>query len=184
MDLNPDGISLDDQEHRLRTRDGNSAPSDNPTNEFWPDDTQKHANVPPGETIQTELDDEPVGAGSALYTHNGIVDRSELPPDILPVTDQPLGDEIEVSGSDTFETDFRDHYDAHYATSDYEYVQYQPAYRYGYELGMDERYHDRDWRATENDARREWESAHPTNLWEQFKDAIRFGWDAARSRQR
>ena len=134
--------------------------------------------------MHTEYDDEPLGAGSALYTHEGIVERSELTPDTLPITDQPMGDEIEVVGSDTFESDFRDHYDAHYATSDYEYVQYQPAYRYGYELGMDEHYRDRDWPACETEIQNDWEKTHTTSPWEQFKDAIKFGWDAARSRRR
>ena len=58
---------------------------------------------------------------------------------------------------------------------------YEPAYRYGYELGTNERYRGRDWVALEADARRDWEARHP-NTWERFKDAIRYGWDKVRAR--
>ena len=41
-------------------------------------------------------------------------------------------------------------------------IRYEPAYRYGYELGTNERYRGRDWVALEADARRDWEAGIPT----------------------
>jgi stress response protein YsnF len=61
------------------------------------------------------------------------------------------------------------------------YADYEPAYRYGYELAGNARYRGRDWVALEADARRDWESRH-AGTWEQFKDAIRYGWDNVRAR--
>jgi hypothetical protein len=61
------------------------------------------------------------------------------------------------------------------------YADYEPAYRYGYDLAGNARYRGRDWAALEADARRDWESRHG-GTWEQFKDAIRYGWDKVRAR--
>jgi uncharacterized protein (TIGR02271 family) len=76
---------------------------------------------------------------------------------------------------------FQKHYATAFAGRGAAYTEYEPAYRYGYELGTNERYRGRDWTALEADARRDWEARHP-NTWERFKDAIRYGWDKVRAR--
>ena len=81
----------------------------------------------------------------------------------------------------TYNDDFRKHCVTAFGTSGGAYAAYEPAYRYGYELGTHERYRGRDWVALEADARRDWEARHP-NTWERFKDAIRYGWDKVRAR--
>jgi uncharacterized protein (TIGR02271 family) len=81
----------------------------------------------------------------------------------------------------TYNDDFRKHYGTAFGTSGVAYVEYEPAYRYGYELGTNERYRGRDWAALEAEARRDWEARHPST-WERFKDAIRYGWDKVRAR--
>jgi hypothetical protein len=81
----------------------------------------------------------------------------------------------------TYNDDFRKHYTTAFASSGAAYTAYEPAYRYGYELGTHERYRGRDWAALEADARRDWEARHPST-WERFKDAIRYGWDKVRAR--
>ena len=75
----------------------------------------------------------------------------------------------------TYTPMFQKHYATAFAGTGAAYAEYEPAYRYGYELRHDERYRGRDWAALEADARRDWER-HP-NTWERFKDAIRYGWD-------
>lgn len=84
-----------------------------------------------------------------------------------------------VGGFDNYDLDFRRDYDVNYATSGYTYDQYQAIYRYGYDLGADQRYISRDWDVIETDARRAWEERNP-GTWERFKDAVRMGWDKAR----
>jgi uncharacterized protein (TIGR02271 family) len=76
---------------------------------------------------------------------------------------------------------FRQHYVKTFPDRSTAYIEYEPAYRYGYTLATDERYRGRDWAALEADARRDWEARHP-NTWERFKDAIRYGWDKVRAR--
>jgi uncharacterized protein (TIGR02271 family) len=81
----------------------------------------------------------------------------------------------------TYSDDFRKHYVTAFGDRGAAYTDYEPAYRYGYELGTNERYRGRDWTALEADARRDWEARHPSS-WERFKDAIRYGWDKVRAR--
>jgi len=80
-----------------------------------------------------------------------------------------------------YSDDFRKHYVSAFGDRGAAYTDYEPAYRYGYELGTNERYRGRDWAALEADARRDWEARHPST-WERFKDAIRYGWDKVRAR--
>jgi uncharacterized protein (TIGR02271 family) len=81
----------------------------------------------------------------------------------------------------TYNEDFRKHYVTAFGNSGVAYAAYEPAYRYGYELGTHERYRGRDWAALEAEARRDWEARHPST-WERFKEAIRYGWDKVRAR--
>src|SRR5215211_5937763 len=76
----------------------------------------------------------------------------------------------------TYDPIFRKHYATAFAGKGAAYTEYEPAYRYGYELRRNERYRGRDWAALEADARRDWEARHPST-WERFKDAIRYGWE-------
>jgi hypothetical protein len=76
-----------------------------------------------------------------------------------------------------YEEDFRGHYDNEYAAANARYEDYVPAYRYGAEIGHDERYRDRPWDEIEPEARRHWESTSPDSTWERFKLAVRHGWE-------
>lgn len=76
-----------------------------------------------------------------------------------------------------YEEDFRAHYDEQYAAENERYEDYVPAYRYGTEIGKDERYRDQPWDDVEPEARRHWESTSPDSTWERFKMAVRHGWE-------
>jgi len=71
---------------------------------------------------------------------------------------------------------FRSHYQTRYADSGYTYDQYEPAYRYGYDLATDTRYHAYEWHAIEPEAQRYWNQHYGDTPWEKFKDAVRYGW--------
>lgn len=77
---------------------------------------------------------------------------------------------------DTYDARFRQHYDTYYATTGVPYNRYQQAYRYGYTVASDPRYRDRDWRDIEPEVRRDWERREDS-AWEEFKDAVRHGWN-------
>jgi len=80
---------------------------------------------------------------------------------------------------DTYDNDFRTHYQTYGMDSGYTYDQYTPIYRYGYNLATDPTYRDRDWSSIEMDARRRWEERNP-GTWDRFKDSVRYAWDKAR----
>jgi uncharacterized protein (TIGR02271 family) len=75
-----------------------------------------------------------------------------------------------------YDTGFRNHFQSSFANRGYTYDQYEPAYRYGYTLANDARYQGRDWNAIEADARTHWSQNYHDSPWEDFKDAIRYGW--------
>lgn len=77
-------------------------------------------------------------------------------------------------------TAYQDRFRTHFANSSYAgmytYEQYEPAYRYGYNLATDERYHDMHWEQMEPEARRYWDERNP-GTWEEFKAAVRHAWE-------
>jgi hypothetical protein len=81
----------------------------------------------------------------------------------------------DYSDFSAYDSSFRNHFATSMYASDYTYDQFQPAYRYGYDLATDQRYHGRDWRDIEMDAQRDWETQHP-GTWERFKDSIHHAW--------
>lgn len=84
-----------------------------------------------------------------------------------------------ASGFDLYEIDFRRHFDRTFATTGYGYDRYRPAYVYGYDLHRSSDCNgDCRWEDVESNARRDWEQTHPSNAWEEFKEAVREGWMA------
>lgn len=81
-----------------------------------------------------------------------------------------------------FDRDFRTHFDSNYGARGKQWSMYQPAYQYGYQMANDRRYQGRQWREIEPELRRDWESNHRGNAWEDFKDSIQYGWDRMRGR--
>ncbi|HWR49618.1 MAG TPA: hypothetical protein VN428_00825 [Bryobacteraceae bacterium] len=81
-----------------------------------------------------------------------------------------------------YDTDYRRDFELRYAGTRYGYEQYEPAYRLGSTWASDERYRNSDWPSVEAHARRDWES-RGQGRWEDFKDAVRYGWDRARGRR-
>ena len=85
---------------------------------------------------------------------------------------------LDTPGLARSETAFRQHQEAAAATeSGLTYMEYEPAYRYGSDVGQ--RFPEHDWGTLEAELREGWERWHP-GTWERFKDAIRYGWDTVR----
>ncbi|MHB8627505.1 MAG: hypothetical protein ACYDBJ_19820 [Aggregatilineales bacterium] len=81
---------------------------------------------------------------------------------------------------ETFDPDYRKHYDAHYANTEFTYSQFVPFYRYGYDLATDPRYASATWDEVETDIRPGWEALNPNSVWSNFRDAVRYGWETVR----
>jgi uncharacterized protein (TIGR02271 family) len=81
---------------------------------------------------------------------------------------------------ETFDPDFRTHYQNTFSNVG-NYDRFQPAYRYGYTLASDNRYQGRNWVDVEPEARKAWNNQNQ-NSWEEFKDAVQYGWDKVRGK--
>lgn len=77
-----------------------------------------------------------------------------------------------------YDNQFRTDYMDRYGSAGQSYAYYQPAYRFGYDLGMDDQYRDWDWDRMEPYARQEWQRRGLTGAWEDFKDAVRHAWES------
>jgi hypothetical protein len=85
--------------------------------------------------------------------------------------------DIEQLSTPEDETYYRSHWDRNYATSGKTYDEYSPAYRYGSSMHRSELYRNRPWDDVETDLRADWTKRNPGSMWENFKDAVRHGWD-------
>jgi hypothetical protein len=97
---------------------------------------------------------------------------------------RPFSDStVDLPGTGSeYDTDYRTHYETRYAARGFSYDNYAPAYDLGRRYGQDEQYRSRDWTDIEPDARRDWE-ARGRGAWEDFKEAVRYGWDRVRGRR-
>src|SRR6267142_3151501 len=84
-------------------------------------------------------------------------------------------------GETADDADFRENFRSNYASSGMSYEQCAPAYRYGSQLGVDQRNADKNWNQVEPDARRNWESRNP-GTWERIKGAVRHGWERVKQK--
>ncbi|MBA3534074.1 MAG: YsnF/AvaK domain-containing protein [Ardenticatenales bacterium] len=144
------------------------------------------ANLRDGTIEVTEMSEEAVISKEARVTGEVVINK-EVVEDVQTIRDTVRRTEVEVDQINTdmdrdysnYSTRFRNHYTTTYPSSRYSYEQYEPAYRYGYTLANDTRYRGRDWNTFEADARTGWESDND-GPWDDFKDAVRHGWNEVR----
>lgn len=78
---------------------------------------------------------------------------------------------------------FREHYDSTYGSTDAEYGDYKPAYRYGYAAA--ETYSGRDYNEVEPNLRSDFSERYhdgDEGAWDNFKDAVQHGYNRARAK--
>ena len=90
----------------------------------------------------------------------------------------PAHGTADASSFARYAANFREHHRQTVTESGLTYMEYEPAYRYGYDVG--EHNPDKDWATLEEGIRRGWELWHP-GTWERFKGAIRHGWNTFRA---
>jgi uncharacterized protein (TIGR02271 family) len=130
-----------------------------------------------------ETREEPVVAKEARIIEEVVVTK-EVQDRTAKVRDTVRRTDVEVDRPEDaeFEQDFRAHCRDTFGNQGLTYEQCAPAYRYGYSLGSDRRSTHGDWRATEAEARRQWEERNP-GTWDRFGSAVRYAWERARGRR-
>ena len=95
------------------------------------------------------------------------------------ITDTLRRTEVEVeqlSGTDDDEY-YRSHWNSNYAGTGRSYDELAPAYAYGSQMRRSELYRGRPFEDVETDLRSDWARTHPSSAWENFKAAVKHGWD-------
>jgi len=141
-----------------------------------------------GEMELRETAEEPVVSKSARVVEEVVVgkdvtERTENIKDTVRKTEvdvQPLDatrarTDMEDTAATASDADFRDHWRNVYGQSGQRYEDYDAAYRYGANLGSNDRFRNYRWEDVEGDVRSDWEANHPESTWERVKDAVRYG---------
>jgi len=99
--------------------------------------------------------------------------------------------DINVHGWDDVSTGFRQRWQSRYGTSGGRWEDYEPGYRYGYEMASDPRYQGREWANVESDLRRDWGTwgqrygyRYTDSDWDRYRDEVHEAWDAGRGFRR
>lgn len=80
------------------------------------------------------------------------------------------------------DNDFTEHYWIRYGSTGRPYADFQPAYRFGWELAHEDRYRARAWDAgVEQEAQHEWSKRGGRMRWDEMRDAIREGYHRGHS---
>ncbi len=142
-----------------------------------------------GETIRVPLREEQVEVTKRPVVREEVEIRKGVVQEQQPVSGTVRREEVHVD-QDTWRDAmprFREDWQSRYGQTGATWTEYEPAYRYGYEMGQDSRFQGRDWSTVEPELRRNygtWARSHNYQVqesgWERFKDAIRYGWENAR----
>ncbi|MFZ4877219.1 hypothetical protein ACL9RI_19260 [Janthinobacterium sp. Mn2066] len=96
------------------------------------------------------------------------------------VRSYPRADNLPGSNDDD-EQYYRRHWDLAYVDTGARFEDYDPAYRYGHSMAGSDSYRGRRWDEVEPELRSTWEHTYPLSTWENFKAAVRHGWERVTS---
>ncbi|MBB5609597.1 MULTISPECIES: hypothetical protein [unclassified Janthinobacterium] len=96
------------------------------------------------------------------------------------VRSYPRADNLPGSNDDD-EQYYRNHWDVSYGATGARFEDYDPAYRYGHSMAGSDSYRGRPWDEVEPELRSTWEHTYPQSTWENFKAAVRHGWERVTS---
>ena len=83
--------------------------------------------------------------------------------------------------SDDDEQYYRNHWSSQYASGGGRFDDYDPAYRYGHSMASSDSYRGQSWEQVELELRSTWEHTYPQSAWDDFKAAVKHGWERVTS---
>jgi uncharacterized protein (TIGR02271 family) len=136
----------------------------------------------------TEHTEQPIARKDAhvveeVDIHKDVDEHTETIRDTVRRTDVNV-ERTGIGDYDEFEPLLRSHFQTTYTDENYRFEDYAPAYRYGYEMRHNDRFHNRSWRDVENDIRRDFERRYPNRAWKEFREAVHQGFEVTSSRKR
>lgn len=76
---------------------------------------------------------------------------------------------------------YRSHWSSQYAATGARFEDYDPAYRYGHSMAGSASYRGQGWEQVEAELRGNWEHTYPQSAWDDFKAAVKHGWERVTS---
>ena len=83
--------------------------------------------------------------------------------------------------SDDDEQYYRSHWSVTYVATGARFDDYDPAYRYGHSMAGSDSYRGQSWEQVEAELRSNWEHTYPQSAWDDFKAAVKHGWERVTS---
>ena len=129
-----------------------------------------------------------------LFTGNGVVylEQEKTTRDVRPlaVVYDDYGRvtrterlDVQEHPADAYEEAYRTHHASTFADMGAGYEDYVPAYRFGYEMARDPRYHGKPYEEAVPELTAAYRKRHPNSLFEQVQEAVRHAYDRERSRR-
>lgn len=81
--------------------------------------------------------------------------------------------------SSYYESDFRKHFEAHYAASGATYEDLAPSYEFGFQMATDPRFEGKEFHDVESEIKSAYLDRYPDRDWETNWDALFYGWEKA-----
>lgn len=110
-----------------------------------------------------------------------VVTRPETIHETVRRTDVDIDDHVQDIKPMGMDAGWRHHFDSTYRTGGDKYETYEPAYRFGHDLGGESRFQSSDWNTVESEARTRWGRSNDISTWEKMKNAVRHAFESRRS---
>lgn len=72
---------------------------------------------------------------------------------------------------------YRSHWSTTYVATGARFEDYDPAYRYGHSMASSDSYRGQSWEQVEPELSSNWEHMYPQSAWDDFKAAVKHGWE-------
>lgn len=128
-----------------------------------------------------ETTEEPVIAKRARVVEEVIISK-ELTEHVETVHDTVRRTDVRITEIQAdFERDYQERYAAAPNPVASSFRDLRPAYEYGHELAMDEKYQNADWEQLEANARNQWPDKEHRSTWDEVREAVRYGYERVRT---
>jgi hypothetical protein len=81
--------------------------------------------------------------------------------------------------SSFYESDFRKHFEAHYAASGATFEEFAPSYELGFQMANDPKFEGKTFHDIESEIKSAYLGRYPDRDWETNWDALFYGWEKA-----
>ncbi len=81
--------------------------------------------------------------------------------------------------SSFYESDFRKHFETHYAASGATFEEFEPSYEFGFQMASDPKFEGKPFHDMESKIKSAYLDRYPDRDWEANWDALFYGWEKA-----